>query len=160
MSPFPPEVIAAAQASEKLYYPYGPFVSVSAAQWALESAYGRAEPADSDNPFGIKALPGQPDVVAMTHETLHGHYVALPQHFAKFTSLTDAFDAHAKLLATAPCYHECQHAQTPDAYAQALQGIYATGIPGHPYGAALIAIMRSFNLYQFDAPPTQASAAA
>lgn len=147
---FPDDVIAAAQASEKLYWPMGPFVSVSLAQWALESAYGRAEPDGSDNPFGIKAVPGQPYVVQMTHETLHGVYVALPQHFAKYGSLEEAFDAHAKLLATAPCYHAAQAAQTPDAYAMALQGIYATGIPGHPYGLALIAIMRSADLYQYD----------
>ena len=147
---FPPEVVAAAQASEWKFYPYGPFASVSLAQWALESAYGRAEPPASDNPFGIKAVPGQADVVAMTHETLHGIYVALPQHFAKFDSLEEAFDAHAKLLATAPCYHAAQHAQTPDEYAHALLHIYATGIPGHPYDAALIAIMRGANLYQYD----------
>lgn len=147
---FPADVVAAAQASEKLYYPLGPFASVSLAQWALESAYGRAEPPGSNNPFGIKAVRGQADVVSMTHETLHGVYVPLPQHFAKYVSLTDAFDAHAKLLATAPCYHAAQAAQTPDAYAMALQGVYATGIPGHPYGGALIAVMRSANLYQYD----------
>jgi len=150
MNSFPPEVIAAAQESERKWYPMGPFVSVSLAQWALESAYGRAMPSGSNNPFGIKALPGQLDVIAWTHETLHGVYVSLPQHFAKFASLQEAFDAHAKLLATAPCYHAAQAAQTPDAYAMALQGVYATGIPGHPYGPALIAIMKSANLYQYD----------
>jgi len=150
MTQFPAEVIAAAQESERRFYPYGPFVSVSLAQWALESAYGHAEPAESDNPFGIKAIAGQAEVVAETHETLHGVYVELPQMFAKYASLADAFDAHAKLLATAPRYHAAQAAQTPDAYAMALQGVYATGIPGHPYGLALIAIMKSANLYQYD----------
>jgi flagellum-specific peptidoglycan hydrolase FlgJ len=147
---FPADVIDAAQESERKFYPYGPFVSVSLAQWALESAYGRAEPAGSENPFGIKAVAGQDYVVAWTHETLHGQYVAIPQHFAKYASLAEAFDAHASLLAHAPCYHAAQAAQTPDEYAMALQGIYATGIPGHPYGLALIAIMRSANLYQYD----------
>jgi flagellum-specific peptidoglycan hydrolase FlgJ len=147
---FPADVVAAAQSSEKAFYPKGPFASVSLAQWALESAYGSAEPAGSNNPFGIKAVSGQADVVAWTHETLHGQYVALPQHFAKYVTLADAFNAHAKLLATAPCYHAAQAAQTPDDYAMALQGIYATGIPGHPYGLALIAIMKSANLYQYD----------
>ena len=146
----PDDVIAAARAAEKVFYPYGPFVSVSLAQWALESAYGRAEPEGSNNPFGIKAVEGQESVVAWTHETLHGVYVALPQHFAKYASVAEAFMAHAKLLATSPWYHAAQHAQTADEYAQALQGIYATGIPGHPYGAALVAIMRAANLYQFD----------
>jgi flagellum-specific peptidoglycan hydrolase FlgJ len=150
MTQFPDEVIAAAQESERRFYPLGPFASVSLAQWALESAYGHAEPAGSDNPFGIKAVAGQAEVVAETHETLHGVYVELPQHFAKYATMYEAFLAHAKLLATAPCYHAAQAAQTPDAYAMALQGVYATGIPGHPYGLALIAIMKSANLYQYD----------
>jgi flagellum-specific peptidoglycan hydrolase FlgJ len=150
MGQFPDDVIEAARAAELKYYPLGPFVSVSLAQWALESAYGRAEPAGSDNPFGIKAVAGQASVVAMTHETLHGVYVALPQRFAVYASLSEAFDAHAKLLATAPCYHAAQAAQTPEDYAMALQGVYATGIPGHPYGNALIALMKTFDLYQYD----------
>jgi flagellum-specific peptidoglycan hydrolase FlgJ len=154
MGNYPQNVIDAAIAAEKAYYPYGPFVSVSLAQWALESAYGRAEPAGSNNPFGIKANQSQiaahDDVIAMTHETLHGVYVALPQFFAKYENVEEAFLAHAKLLATAPCYHAAQAAQTPDEYAMALQGIYATGIPGHPYGNALIAIMKGADLYQYD----------
>ena len=154
MGQFPQDVIDAAKAAEAAFWPYGPFVSVSLAQWALESAYGRAEPAVSNNDFGIKATPEQikdgQDVVSWTHETLHGVYVRLPQFFAKYPSHAEGFMAHAKLLATAPCYRAAQHAQTADEYAQSLQGIYATGIPGHPYGAALIAIMRSADLYQYD----------
>lgn len=150
MSIFPSEIIDAAQAAEKSYYPRGPFVSVSLAQWALESAYGTAEPEGSNNPFGIKAVPGQPSVTAWTHETLHGVYVRIPQQFAKYADVQMAFQQHAKLLATAPCYHAAQAAQTPDDYAMALQGVYATGIPGHPYGLALIGIMKSADLYQYD----------
>lgn len=153
MSLFPPDVIAAAQASEKLYRPLGPFVSVSLAQWALESAYGRDEPAGSNNPFGIKAVAGRANVVAWTHETLQGRYVEIPQHFAKYDSLTDAFDAHAKLLATSPIYKICQEATTVAEYCMGLQGRYATGIPGHPYGTTLLAIIHAANLTQYDLEP-------
>lgn len=152
MSQFPPDVIAAAQAAHKAFFPLGPFPSIGLAQWALESAYGHAEPAGSNNPFGIKAVPGQDSVVAWTHETLNGHYVRIPQHFAKYASVQDAFMAHAKLLATSHYYVKAQHASNPKDYAMALQNIYATGIPGHPYGEALIAIMDAANLYQFDTP--------
>lgn len=148
---FPKDVIAAGQKASRAY-PRVP-VSVSLAQWALESAYGHAEPKDSDNPFGIKALPGQPSVIAMTHETLHGKYIELPQHFRKFASIDEAFMAHAKLLATAPVYHKAQAAKTADEFAMALQGVYATGIPGHPYGVALIKIMRVADLYKLDKLP-------
>lgn len=144
---FPPEVVSAAQASmRKWKVP----ASVTLAQWALESNYGRSMPHGSNNPFGIKALPGQAFVVAWTHETLHGVYQAVPQHFARFDSLEEAFEAHARLLATSHYYVKAQHESDSDRFAQDLQGIYATGIPGHPYGAALIAIMKAGNLYQYD----------
>lgn len=151
MSAFPPDVINAAQVSQRKW---GVPASVSLAQWALESAYGHAMPANSNNPFGIKAVPGQAFVTSWTHETLHGVYQALPQHFARYASINEAFDAHARLLATSHYYVKAQHDHDPNQFAMDLQGIYATGIPGHPYGPALIAIMKAANLYQYDVSST------
>jgi flagellum-specific peptidoglycan hydrolase FlgJ len=148
--PIPQDILRAAQAAEIATYPYGPFVSVSLAQWALESAYGRTEPKGSNNPFGIKAHGDLPEIAAITHETLHGKYVELLQYFAAYTDVTAAFLDHARVLTRLPCYHAAQHAQTPDEYAHALQGVYATGIPGHPYAAALIGLMREWDLYRYD----------
>src|ERR1700722_17849140 len=62
----PASVIVAAQAAHKTFYSLGPFASVTLAQWAVESDYGRAMPAGSNNPFGIKAFGDQPYVEAMT----------------------------------------------------------------------------------------------
>jgi len=157
MNRFPPEVIAAAQAAEKAYYPLGPFVSVSLAQWALESNYGLAL-SGANNPFGIKANQAQIASgqcrACWTHETINGNYIKVIQYFASYPDLQGAFMAHAHLLATSPYYVKAQHAATPDAYAEALQGVYATGIPGQPYGASLIAIMKGANLYQYDVTHT------
>ena len=146
---FPQDVITAAQASHRLYYPKGPFVSVSLAQWAVESAYGHDEPIDSDNPFGIKAAAGQPYVISMTHEVINGINEKLPQRFAKYASLTDAFNAHARLLATSPIYAAAQAAPTPDDYVRAMAPRYATA-PN--YAAVLLAVMKTQNLYRFDVP--------
>lgn len=154
-SKFPAAVILAAQESHKRYYPKGPFVSVTLAQWGIESAYGTREPTDSQNPFGIKAIPGQAYVVAMTREVLHGQSVTIPQHFAKYASLTEAFDAHAKLLATSPIYAEAQAATTPESYVRAMAKHYATA-PN--YADVLLSVMRAANLYQFDAPVQAAPA--
>ena len=148
-SNFPPDVIAAAQASHKLYFPKGPYASVSLAQWAIESAYGHDEPPSSDNPFGIKAVAGQPYVISMTREVIKGISEHIPQHFAKYTSLTDAFDAHAKLLATSPIYAEAQRTSNPDDYVRAMAKHYATA-PN--YAAVILAVMKSQNLYPFDEP--------
>ena len=148
-SNFPPDVVAGAQESHKHYYPKGPYASVSLAQWAVESAYGHDEPAGSDNPFGIKAVAGQPYVISMTREVIHGMSEHIPQHFAKYSSLTEAFDAHARLLATSPIYAEAQRATNPDDYVRAMAKHYATA-PN--YSSVLLAVMKSQNLYQFDLP--------
>ena len=59
------DVIEAAQASERKH---GIPASVSLAQFALESAWGKKMPPDSHNPFGIKAVQGQPAVTVRTRE--------------------------------------------------------------------------------------------
>lgn len=150
---FTPSAIAAAQGSHKAFYPKGPFASVSLAQWALESDYGKFL-SGKNNSFGIKATKAQiaakKATLRWTHETLHGQYVKVAQWFADYDTELDCFMAHAHLLATSGYYTTAQHAANPKDYAMALQGIYATGIPGHPYGPALILIMDQNNLYQYD----------
>ena len=55
------EVIVAAQKSQQRW---GVRASISIGQWILESGWGKATPRGSNNPFGIKAAPGQPFVMA------------------------------------------------------------------------------------------------
>lgn len=144
MSTFPPEIITAAQAAEGRT---GVYASVTLAQWALESAFGAHEPKGSNNPFGIKALTGEPFVETMTHEFERGHYVAVPQKFARFANVTDAFTAHGQLLKYSKYYAKARAAGDAKSFANALTGVYATD---PHYGAKLIAIMDKFDLYQFD----------
>lgn len=131
------QAMAAAQASEKKY---GIPAGVTYAQWALESSHGTRMPAGSNNPFGIKARAGQPYVEAMTTEVIAGHAQRVMARFAKYASLADAFDAHAKLLATSPAYARARGQGTAGGFADALTGVYATD-PN--YGAKLRAIMGS-----------------
>ena len=120
----PPDVVEAAVASRlKWSVP----ASITMAQWAVESAWGAAMPPGSNNPFGIKARPGEPAVDAMTKEFEEGQMVTKPQPFRKFDSLADAFDAHGKLLATGNPYKKAMAVKDdPDAFADALTGVYAT----------------------------------
>jgi len=142
---FPPNVVAAAQASHTAWQIPA---SVTLAQWALESDWGRAMPAGSNNPFGIKAAAGQPYVEAHTREVIHGQAVTVVARFRKFASINEAFDQHGRLLATARAY---SHARTlvndPGAFADALTGVYATA-PN--YGTILKRLMKTYNLYQYD----------
>jgi flagellum-specific peptidoglycan hydrolase FlgJ len=105
-------------------------------------------PEDSNNPFGIKAAPGQPFVEAHTREVVRGDAVTVVARFRKFASLNEAFDQHGELLANARPY---AHARTvendPNAFADALTGVYATD---PSYGSLLKSLMMSHNLYQYD----------
>lgn len=126
---------AAAQASEKKY---GIPAEVTYAQWALESNHGKSMPAGSNNPFGIKARAGQASVDANTTEVINGIPERMSQKFAKYDSLEDAFDAHAKLLATSKTYAAARATHNANDFADALTGKYATD---PAYGAKLKSIM-------------------
>ena len=151
---FPAGIIAAAQASEAAQHIPA---SVSLAQWAVESGYGRSMPTGSNNPFGIKAAGGQPFVVAHTREeTASGQSYYINARFRKFASLAEAFVAHAALLATSP-YYATARAHLPkgtpplpvqtEAFVREVAKHYATA---HNYADVIIGLMRSRNLYQFD----------
>ncbi len=110
---------------------YGIPATVSYAQFMLESGGGKHMPTGSNNPFGIKANKSQlasgQFVEAMTTEHENGKDVRKLQKFAKFDSLGDAFEAHAKLLATSKYYAKARAVENdPDKFADALTGVYAT----------------------------------
>ena len=164
MPAIPASVIAAANSAHAAYFPRGPFVSVTLAQWIIESAWGTVV-SGANNYFGIKATAAQIHdghaTARWTHETRGGQYIKTVQYFADYPDAEACFQAHARLLATSPIYKEAQNAVTADAYAMALdQDGYATGIPGHPYGETLIAVMKENKLYAYDETPAPAPSAA
>jgi hypothetical protein len=144
-APLPAAVIAGAQAAQAAW---GVPASISLAQWILESGRGAHMPLCSNNPFGIKATGAEPCVLARTREVIDGQDITLTARFRKFASIAEAFDCHARLLATFPPYRAAMaHAADPDAFADCLTGVYATD-PN--YGAALKTIMRGGNLHEYD----------
>jgi hypothetical protein len=140
-----PEVIEAAMESKKKWQVPA---SVTIAQWAVESAWGASMPPDSNNPFGIKAVPPQPAVESMTREVEGGVSVFKPQPFRKFDSIAEAFDLHGKLLATNPVYKNAMaQKDNPEAFADALTGVYATD-PN--YGTMLKFVIKNYGFIQLD----------
>ncbi|MGA0603199.1 glycoside hydrolase family 73 protein [Caulobacter sp. KR2-114] len=141
-----PDVIAAARAAEgKWKIP----ASISLAQYGLESGWGQHMPPGSWNPFGIKALPGQPSVSVPTREFVHGRYILVNAPFRAFASIADAFEHHARLLATGAPYARARSLlPNVEAFANALTGVYATD---PHYGAELVAIIHGDELAQYDA---------
>jgi flagellum-specific peptidoglycan hydrolase FlgJ len=146
-----PDVVAAAQAATRKW---GVPASVTLAQWALESGWGKDMPPGSFNPFGIKARlnkagqPLEPAVAAATTEDVDGQVRRVTAWFRKFPSLEAAFDDHGELLATAAVYAPAMAVRTsPDAFARMLTGRYATD---PAYAGKLLAVMNGSNLYKYD----------
>jgi flagellum-specific peptidoglycan hydrolase FlgJ len=145
------EAIAAARASFKTR---GIPASVTLAQWALESGWGKRM-SGKHNCFGIKARAGEPCTSVVTHEVIKGKRVAVTCLFRDYASLTEAFDAHAKLLQTGSAYADFRKALPDLVKATAALG---GGTPARPryatdpaYGAKLMAIIRGSALTKYDA---------
>jgi hypothetical protein len=141
----PAEVADAAMESRKKWTVPA---SVTVAQWAVESAWGASMPPGSNNPFGIKASGDQPAVDSPTREVINGASVVVTARFRVFDSLSQAFDEHGRLLATAPVYKDAmKDTANPEAFADALTGVYATD-PN--YGFTLKWVMENYGLSQYD----------
>ncbi len=141
----PPEILNAAVLSRQHWRVPA---SVSLAQWAVESAWGAAMPPGSNNPFGIKALAGQDGVDSGTTEFVAGQPVTMRARFRRFPSLDDAFDVHGKLLGTGtPYIPAMQLVADPEAFANALTGVYATD---PKYGYTLTWVMDHYGFRKFD----------
>jgi hypothetical protein len=137
----PPPVIEAAEASQKRWSVPAP---VSLAQWVVESAWGASMPPGSNNPFGIKAVENQPAVETETHEVVNGETIAITAKFRVFLSIAVAFDEHGRLLASSSHYTTAmQQKDNPEAFADALTGVYATD---PDYGMKLKWVMQNYNL--------------
>jgi hypothetical protein len=141
----PPPVIEAAVASNQHWKVPA---AVTLAQWAVESAWGAAMPPNSNNPFGIKAVADQPAVETQTQEVVNGETVTISARFRMFDSIAQAFDEHGRLLATSSHYTAAmQQAQNPEAFADALTGVYATD---PEYGLKLKWVMQNYKLEMYD----------
>lgn len=133
------------QASRDTEAKYGIPASVTTAQWALESGYGRRMPKGSNNPFGIKAKEGEDYVEAHTHERgPGGKLVPAVARFKKFGSLSEAFEAHAELLSKKGAYKKAMDKSWDTTlFVKAVAKRYATD---PKYAKKLLDVIRSQGL--------------
>ncbi len=151
MATVDPTWIAAAQASQAAC---GWPASITIAQFCAESAWGTKIIPGSNNPFNIKAVPGQPFVMSTTHEFVNGQEVAEDDAFAAYPTLADGFTAYGRLVTTSAFYaHVRVHLPDIEATCMALGG----GTPQLPsfstnpdYGTTLMQIINFHNLTQYD----------
>ena len=146
-----PDVIAAARAAQsKWKVP----ASVSLAQWALESGWGRAL-SGRNNPFGMKCPCGPDGVFHLPHtivrtreEDRYGHSYYINAAFRDFDSIAEAFDLHAQLLATAPVYASAMAAlPSLTGFIAKMAPRYATA---HDYADMLWRIINGSDLTRYD----------
>lgn len=74
-----------------------PHPEIAAAQWALESGYGRSQ-SGTHNYFGIKARAGQDGTMRTTHEHLNGRDVVIQDRFRNFATPAEGFQGLTNLM--------------------------------------------------------------
>ncbi|HYZ56110.1 MAG TPA: glycoside hydrolase family 73 protein [Streptosporangiaceae bacterium] len=138
---------------------YGVPAAVTIAQAIDESGWGQSELATKDNNlFGIKGTGPAGSDLQPTQEYQNGQWVTTTASFRVYRNVTESIEDHGRLLAGTYYRRAMADRQSPNAFATALTGVYATD-PG--YGANLIALMRQYNLYRYDIiAPVAASHAA
>jgi flagellum-specific peptidoglycan hydrolase FlgJ len=128
---------------------YGVPSAVTIAQAIEESAWGQSGlAAQYHNLFGIKGTGPAGSVTLPTAEYEGGQWVTIDAQFRVYHNDAESIADHAELLATSGYYTRAMADRAvPDAFANDLTGVYATD---PDYGANLIALMKLYNLYQFD----------
>jgi flagellum-specific peptidoglycan hydrolase FlgJ len=138
---------------------FGVPAAVTIAQAIEESAWGQSSlAARYHNLFGIKGAGPAGSVTLPTQEYENGSWVTIDAQFAVYRNDAESIAGHAELLATSGYYARAMADRGyPDAFANDLTGVYATD---PDYGANLIALMRLYNLYQYDSARAATPAAA
>ena len=129
---------------------YGVPAAVTIAQAIDESGWGQSALAVNDhNLFGIKGTGPAGSDILPTEEYENGQWVSINSGFRVYHNFAESIEDHGELLATSGYYTQAMADRNdPDAFANALTGVYATN---PEYGADLIQLMQQYNLYRYDA---------
>ncbi|NLI77454.1 MAG: glycoside hydrolase family 73 protein [Candidatus Riflebacteria bacterium] len=123
--------------------------SVTLAQAALETGWGKSSIGDAKNLFGMKGTGPAGTTLVWTTEYVNGKYIRIQDKFRKYHSWRESIDDHARLLSQGSRYKKCMaNKNNPDQFARELQKAgYATD---PQYASKLIGIMKANNFYQYD----------
>jgi flagellum-specific peptidoglycan hydrolase FlgJ len=129
---------------------YGVPAAVTIAQAIDESGWGQSQLATQDNNlFGIKGAGPAGSNSKPTQEYENGQWVTVNAGFRVYDNVAQSIDDHGALLASSGHYTRAMADRSnPDAFANALTGVYATN---PSYGSDLIQLMQQYNLYRYDA---------
>ncbi|HEY9243566.1 MAG TPA: glucosaminidase domain-containing protein, partial [Streptosporangiaceae bacterium] len=148
-------VAPGAMASQRAY---GVPAAVTIAQAIEESNWGQSLLASKDhNLFGMKGTGPAGSEALPTQEYENGQWITTTAPFRVYHNFAESIDDHGRLLAGSGYYGQAMAVRrAPNAFASALTGVYATD---PSYGAKLISLMRTYNLYQYDAGSPSAGSA-
>jgi len=123
--------------------------SVTIAQAILETGWGKHTIGSARNLFGIKGKGPAGTVKAPTKEYINGKWVTVLADFAKYDNFEQSITEHAKFFIRNRRYTVAlQFKKNPDRFARE---IHKAGYATAPnYSDKLIALMKKYNLYQFD----------
>ena len=137
MANFSPEVVRLAQETQAKY---GVPASVTLAQYATESGYGKSWLArNANNYFGMTG-------------SYNGQKVyKTDRYWRKYSSMEESFNDHGRLLSSGRYAQATKGATSADAYIDAIQPIYAPESDGN-HGIAKLwkTIIKQNNLTQYD----------
>lgn len=129
--------------------------SVSLAQAALESGFGRSGLAKTaNNLFGIKAgrsWKGK-TVTLPTREWVNGQWVTVDAVWRAYDTPLEAFLDHGRLFYNGLYDAALPYRSSPEEFVKRIAPIYATD---PKYADKLLTIIRRYALTQYDLPPSQ-----
>lgn len=150
IQPFPAEAIAAAKAAQAKT---GCLPSITLAQWALESGYGKYHMDTANNYFGIKWYVGckYPFVLKQTNEEVNGKTITITAKFVSFPSLEAAVEYHDELLMNPThVYRQAIPYMRLKDWKTALKIIAPHYATDSKYVAKITSIINQFKLYSYD----------
>ena len=124
--------------------------SVTIAQAALETGWGKSTRQVANNLFGIKGRGNGGSVKLWTREYIRGRWVKVRANFAAYKTLGDSVAAHGRLISENRIYARAMAVkdQGPAAFTKALQRCgYATD---PKYASKLMSIINKRDLTQYD----------
>ncbi len=140
--------------AQQLEQKYGILSSISIAQAALESNWGKSELSKQyNNFFGVKAVAGQPSASLATKEYENNQWVTINASFRVYDSWQASMVDHAQLLVNGTTDNPQRYATVVQAtdYKTAANGLVDGGYATDPaYANKIIQMIETYHLYRYD----------
>ncbi|MGX7092335.1 glycoside hydrolase family 73 protein [Hutsoniella sourekii] len=146
-----------APTAQSLQRQYGVLASISLAQAALESDFGRSELAsDYYNLYGVKTDADDPDKVAFnTMEFVDGEWIEITDYFKVYPSWQASMAQHAELIHYGTSWDPNYYQLVKDGktYQEQASGLQEAGYATDPtYANKIVEMIEAWSLDQYDQP--------